>query len=593
MFDWPLSTRFLTRLNAPLTTAERERAEIILGTARLVLAILGMIAVYVDPTDPIQYAWIAHRMMIFWVVCSSLTLLFLRFRNQPRWLPIAIHSADMIWAAAISMFTQGPNSPFFVYFIFLLVAAGYRWGLTETLATAVVGVGLLDLEAAMLIEGFPAAEIAFEGTFDINGLIIRCSYLLIFGAMIGYIAETQKEQRAESTVLNRLLRQIRAEHGLGVSLHSMVSEYIRIFCASRAYVVMEDLAQRKAFLWQTSAGSAPDSQLLATEIPQASVSEFVRNSSPLTFFVEKTDIGVRSVVLEGESEREVFSNEVPTLPFHSGTARSILSTAVQVGREWFGRIYLIDAVLGSGHEQEMLFAERILSQTAPALHSVFLVRRLRRRAGSIERARLARELHDGAIQSLISAEMQVDVLRRQAERENQPMGRNLEHIQNLLRREVLNLRELMQQMKPLDLSPDQLLDYMADMVDRFRRDTGISAQFTTELQDVPLSPHTCRELVRIVQEGLVNVRKHASAKHVLVRFGRENGSWKLTIDDDGKGFEFEGRLHYKDLVNSARGPAIIKERVRNIGGELELESHPGEGARVEITIPQKGHIAHG
>jgi len=241
----------------------------------------------------------------------------------------------------------------------------------------------------------------------------------------------------------------------------------------------------------------------------------------------------------------------------------------------------------------LLFAERILRQVAPALHSVFLVRRLRRRAGAIERARVARELHDGAIQSLISAEMQVDVLRRRAERENQPMSAELENIQFLLRREVMNLRELMQQMKPVELGPEQLLDHIADLVDRFRRDTGISAQFTTELQDVPLSPHACRELVRIVQEGLVNVRKHSAAQHVLVRFGRENGTWKLTIADDGTGFGFDGRLSHEDLVNSVRGPAIIKERVRNIGGELNVESHPGEGARLEITIPQKGHIIHG
>ena len=241
----------------------------------------------------------------------------------------------------------------------------------------------------------------------------------------------------------------------------------------------------------------------------------------------------------------------------------------------------------------MEFAERTLWQVAPALHSVFLVRRLRKRAGAIERARVARELHDGAIQSLISAEMQVDVLRRRAEREHGEMSAELENIQYLLRREVLNLRELMQQMKPLELGPDQLIDHIADLVDRFRRDTGISAQFTSELQDVPLSPHACRELVRIVQEGLVNVRKHSGAQHVLVRFAREDGTWKLTIADDGTGFGFDGRLTHQELVNSARGPAIIKERVRNLGGELHLESHPGEGARLEITIPQKGHTVHG
>jgi len=87
----------------------------------------------------------------------------------------------------------------------------------------------------------------------------------------------------------------------------------------------------------------------------------------------------------------------------------------------------------------------------------------------------------------------------------------LTELQHLLRREVLNLRELMQQMRPVDLIPEQLLDYIADTVDRFRRDTGIEASFVSDMQDVDLSPHICRELVRIVQEGLVNIRKHSQA----------------------------------------------------------------------------------
>ena len=93
----------------------------------------------------------------------------------------------------------------------------------------------------------------------------------------------------------------------------------------------------------------------------------------------------------------------------------------------------------------------------------------------MERARVARELHDGAIQSLISAEMRADVLRRRAERGTAGLAPELAELQQLLRREVLNLRDLMQQMRPVDLTPEQLLDYVADTVDRFRRDTGIEA----------------------------------------------------------------------------------------------------------------------
>jgi signal transduction histidine kinase len=283
----------------------------------------------------------------------------------------------------------------------------------------------------------------------------------------------------------------------------------------------------------------------------------------------------------------------PNLPFYKGQARSVLSTTSLLGSDWQGRLVLVDVRLGPDKQRELRFLENLFSQAASALYSVYLVRRLRSRAGAIERARVARELHDGAIQSLISAEMQVDVLRRRAENTDSQTAPELMRIQQLLRQEVLNLRELMQQMRPVDIGPDQFLDHLADTVARFRRDTGISATFVSDLQDVELSPHACRELARIVQEGLVNIRKHARASNVLVRFRRDREAWRLTIEDDGKGFEFSGKLSFAELNSARKGPTVIKERVRNIGGELEIESTPGRGARLQIRLPQKGQLAHG
>lgn len=587
------STRYLSRLNVPPSRPEREKTEFVLASARAILTAISTIAVVVDPTEPVEYSRIAFWMMLAWTIYSIAIVVLLRYSRLPRAAPLVLHCLDILWPAVISLFTQGPNSPFFAYTVFALAAAAFRWGLPETLATAVAGIGLLDVQALLLTGGHPSWELYFLGQFDVNGLIIRCAYLLILGALIGYFGESEKEHRAEANVLNRILRMMRPEQGLGVSMHLTLNEMLRIFAAERAFVIMEDTARQRIFQWHATQDMPHESQLFAQELTPALSSSYLMREAPASFFAARTEAGVQMLALQGGELREFDDLGFPELPFYAGRSNSVLSTAFELGHEWFARVYLINARLGGGKEQELRFAERLVAQIGPALYSVFLVRHLRKRAGAIERARVARELHDGAIQSLISAEMQVDVLRRQAERDNQPMSAELEHIQYLLRREVLNLRELMQQMKPLDLGPGQVLDYLADMVDRFRRDTGISAQFTTELQDVPLSPHACRELVRIVQEGLVNVRKHSAAQHVLVRFGRENGYWKLTIADDGTGFGFEGQLSHEELVNSTRGPAIIKERVRNIGGELSLVSRPGEGARLEITIPQKGHMIHG
>jgi signal transduction histidine kinase len=204
-----------------------------------------------------------------------------------------------------------------------------------------------------------------------------------------------------------------------------------------------------------------------------------------------------------------------------------------------------------------------------------------------ERARVGRELHDGAVQALIAIEMQVDVVRRQAANQSSPLTAELGRIQGLLREEVLKLRELMQQMNSLDVDSSNLLQFLLDTVERFQRETGISARFMSELDEVKMPQRVCRELVRIVQEGLVRVRRHNGTREVLVRMSSANQHWRLTIEDNGRGFPFAGRFLQTDLEEMGKGPIVIRERVRLIGGELTVESSPSRGSRLVVTVPQR------
>jgi signal transduction histidine kinase len=151
----------------------------------------------------------------------------------------------------------------------------------------------------------------------------------------------------------------------------------------------------------------------------------------------------------------------------------------------------------------------------------------------------------------------------------------------------------MQTMRPIEIGPHQFLDFIAQLVERFSRDTGVQARFVTELQEVTMPASTCRELARVVQEGMVNIRRHSGAQSAMVHFGAQNGFWKLVIDDDGRGFPFAGRFSLSELDDLRRGPAVIKERVRAVGGDLMIESTPGRGSRLEITVPQKGYEFYG
>jgi signal transduction histidine kinase len=264
-------------------------------------------------------------------------------------------------------------------------------------------------------------------------------------------------------------------------------------------------------------------------------------------------------------------------------AQAVLVGHVRFGGGWIGQLVLVDPQADTGGRARRWLASA-LPQVALALHNVYLLGHLRSRATAMERSRIARELHDGVIQSLVGLEMRVDVLRRRVEPGDVPQ--ELAEIQARLREEVLNVRELMNQVRPVAAGTDDLPALLASIADRFRRDCGIETHFVCTLPRVRLTPHRVREIVRIVQEALVNIRKHSGARTVVLRLDQAGDRCVLTIDDDGRGFEFTGRQTLDELDASRRGPLVIKERVRLAGGTLLVDSAPGRGSRLEISIPR-------
>ena len=224
----------------------------------------------------------------------------------------------------------------------------------------------------------------------------------------------------------------------------------------------------------------------------------------------------QALALDGDGNQiSVNSTETLTQLREAQPCESVVTVSFLFGSEWRGRIFvLFDPLERRESWKNSHFMQDLIRQVGPAIYNVYLLHQLRRRAGAAERARFARELHDGAVQSLIAVEMQVDVLRRQERGADlNPIGGELGRIQGLLREEVLKLRELMQQMKAIDVDAHRLLPLLNDTVERFQRETGISARFVTDLEELDMPQKVCRELLRIVQEGLVNVRKHSTARH--------------------------------------------------------------------------------
>lgn len=580
--------------------SETRRIERWLASARVFLAVSTLVAIRMDPTE-LGHSWAAYGLFVFYLANGILILMLLRRRQQstPAF-RLLVHAGDITWPALISLFAEGPRTPFFLFFFFALAAAAYRWGLWETLGTAAGEVALLWIESFVLnhfvaktggLLPWHALAGLHVHVFQPERLFMLSVYLLVMGLLLGYLAEQQKHLRAEKSVITGILSRIRVEAGLNGTMQQIFGEIASMYGASQLLIASQEAHSRRVFVGEMTCSPGRLSELhwVDSDPDKAAtyLSEFPGEVCHASF-----DNGRSSILAldhQGNAAPSSFETISSLRTIHSFD--SVIVLAFLFGGEWRGRIFLLNPHWRGDRQEELRFLLNVMRQAGPAIYNVYLLHRLRRRAGAAERVRLARELHDGAVQSLIAVEMQVDVLRRQAE-SGKEVGEELGRIQGLLREEVLKLRELMQQMKSIDVDSQRLLGVLNDTVERFQRETGISARFVTDIEELDMPQRVCRELLRIVQEGLVNVRKHSGARHALVRLGSSRDRWNLTVEDDGKGFPFSGRFSHEQMEEQGRGPLIIKERVRLIAGQLTVESTPGQGTRLEVTVPRGGDTTH-
>jgi signal transduction histidine kinase len=585
----------------PPDPGETRRIERWLATARVFLAVSTLVAIRMDPTE-LGNSWAAYGLFVFYLANASLILMLLRRRQQSTaGFRLLVHAGDVVWPALISIFAEGPRAPFYLFFFFVLAAAAYRWGLWETLATAAAEVALLWIEGFVLIHRWikPVGPPGLLGLpvnlreFEPERLFMLSVYLLVMGLLLGYLAEQQKHLRAEKAVLTGTLSRVRVEAGLTGTIEQIFHEAMSMYGASRVVVASQEAHSQRVFvgeLEQASGRVASEFHWLDSGPRDAKT--YLDDFAGDVCYAAIDGDRWKTLALDEGGHQLAVENLAPISQLRQVQAfESLVTVAFLFGSEWRGRVFLFNPSWRGEKQEELRFLLDLVRQVGPAVYNVYLLHRLRRRAGAAERARFARELHDGAVQSLIAVEMQVDVLRRQSDA-GKPIGSELGRIQGLLREEVLKLRELMQQMKAIDVDAQRLLGVLNDTVERFQRETGISARFVTDLEALDMPQRVCREILHIVQEGLVNVRKHSGARHALVRLGANPEKWSLTLEDDGKGFSFGGRYNQDQLEEAGKGPMIIKERVRLIAGQLTVESNPGQGTRLEISVPRSGEVPH-
>ena len=237
-------------------------------------------------------------------------------------------------------------------------------------------------------------------------------------------------------------------------------------------------------------------------------------------------------------------------------------------------LFLVAAAAGAS-------ARRLLDRQAEA--EAELSAQERRLAAEEERARLARDMHDSLAKTVSGIGFAALALSRRIERDPEGAAIEARRLAEDARHATRQAREIIVGLRADAGESLPLSESIAGLARRWAEDAGVALDLAVE--DVgELHPATGRELEWIVQESLANVTRHARATRVAVRMRRLGGRAVLSVSDDGAGFEVPDEL---DELGAGRhfGVGGMRERAQLAGGDLSVESAPGEGCVLSVWVP--------
>jgi len=482
-------------------------------------------------------------------------------------------SFDLAALAAFLLLTLSVVAFWFLY-LFVALAVGIRWRMRSSVILAGV------VTFALLVRTALHGPLAWENVLSWIALSTGT-----FGAGVGvsFLGNRQRRHVAEQEFLTQLTGLLDVDRGMAESLRLILNELVRAFDCDEAILAFRDSELDRIFVWRLRAGD--QSRLSPENLP-------VTRSDG--FLLDHPDASVCWNQLDGAGDGFGWNRKdgrpLKDLPRLPGPMRqelgwkSVLGVTLDVAGQPVGRV-----MLGSAHRrllrQDLQWFERIVRHLGSPLQNLFVLRHIRARAIEGERSRISREIHDGILQTLLSVDIQLEVLRRKVPSGTEQAINGLSSLQQTVRNETEELRRMVTDMRPLRVQSADLVDLMRGFAERFRNESTLALDLLIDSAELQLPDRICRDLFQIYRESLHNVKKHAHASHVVVKLWQNESQVVLVVDDNGEGFSFAGRFTGDELDRLRLGPISIKERTRSLGGVLTVESTPGHGSRLTVEVP--------
>jgi signal transduction histidine kinase len=557
--------------------SRQNRRERLIAAGRLAVASCALVGVLIGTntvTNPVRLFSFTEMLLAIYLAYGFYAAVR-AWRNDdvPSFrVQVATHVADLLLPAVVLAFTGGPASPFFPLFAFPLLSATLRWYRRGTLWTGVFSIAAFCLIAAQA--GLAA------GALQVHDFVLGGAHLIVVTAFLSYVGACEHQAQREIAALAAWMRE-----GVGHG-EALFADALRqaafVLEAPRILVVWIDPDHS----WVSLALWANAKLTLTQEPPGALewlVAEPLTDSDFICDDAAATDARVRCVS--------------PT-PFHwrgaalhdklqsSFDIRRMVSVQLRGGL-FDGRLFVLDRP--SATPEDITLAAIVARQMENRLEHNYLTRVRNAAAVAEERARVARDVHDGVLQSLTSFALQLETVRRQLETKPLVAATGIHALQNMILLEQQSLRSFVRKLQGDEVESDSgLSDLLTELARRLERQWNLMIKLNILLEpdrlNTVIPPRLAREIYQLVREALVNVARHAQASQAWVSLDATDEEARLIVADDGVGFPSIGYMEHADLLRHGRGPKMLMARVGALGGSFSIASSPG-GARLLIKLP--------
>lgn len=542
------------------------RAERLIAAGRFVLGFFSLVAIYLEPSTPAKYQQATYSLLAIYTVYAAATVVYAWRSSVPsrRWRLLS-HAADLVLFSVFISLTEGPASPFFLYFVFSLFCATLRFSWRGILATGAA--------AAVIYGGLAFLTPHAEA----SRVLIREVYLAVIAALLVYLGLHQERLRSELASLAAWPREL-AEQVDDV-LRGTLAHTAGILRAGRVLLLWEE--REEPWLY---AGHWWNGEFRLEKLPPGTVEPLAREALVNTSYFARA--GDETILVYRPGQPTVSTGRGNPV----GTAlrlRFNLDSAVVVSLESEAlTACLVVPGVRSATADDLALAHIAGRLVLATLEQFLFVQQARQTASAEERLRISRELHDGIVQSLGGVGLQLQAIR--AGLGDASAATRLEQVQKVIEHDQRELRAIVRELRPHDPRRGGVLlrDELQRMRERFALEWGL--QVSVRLgETVEVPARLAHELCRIVNESLSNAARHGAASQAEVEIGVAGGTVDLRVSDNGRGFPFTGRFELADL--DGRGPRTLQERVVTLGGSLTIDSSTSGAAVIaRVPLPEAG-----